>query len=118
MHGCSLQAVVLEHGLVLHIGPPRLRLLPVELLLEPKRLPQVKSLCIRVKHAFANLIFKLCQVFRPQLSAEERDAFIKSLLSLLGKQYSSFRVYKFIARLGLDKRFGMRLATLSSARTP
>jgi hypothetical protein len=87
-------AVVLEHGLVLHVGPPNLRLLPVELLLDPRRRPMV---------------------LRPKLADAEVQHFLQSLLKLIGERYNTLRVYSFIFRLGAFKHLGIKLA-LPNAR--
>jgi hypothetical protein len=61
----------------LHIGPPMIRLMPVELLLDPKRDPLV---------------------YRPRLADVERENLIESLRTLVGQQYNTIRVYSFVAR--------------------
>lgn len=73
----GLQGIVMEDGKFLHVGPPTIRLLPVELLLEDKRSPKV---------------------FRPNLSLQEREQLIKSLQTLIGHKYDTVRVYSFVFR--------------------
>ena len=71
-------AVVMADGRVLHVGPPRIRLLPAELFLQPWRQPQV---------------------LRPTLSDAEAAAFLSSLSSLIGQPYDTTRVLQLIAQL-------------------
>lgn len=75
----------MENGMFLHVGPPTIRLLPVELLLTPNRRPLV---------------------FRPKLSEDELNQLLRSLKSLLGQQYDTVRVYSFVARLAAQAYFG------------
>jgi hypothetical protein len=123
------QAIVMENGMFLHVGPPTIRLLPVELLLTPNRRPLV---------------------FRPKLSEDELNQLMRSLKSLLGQghthshsgealvsapvalslsthslplspffcsspvpEYDTVRVYSFVARLAaqayLGKAFPLKL---------
>jgi hypothetical protein len=77
----------MENGMFLHVGPPTIRLLPVELLLTPNRRPLV---------------------FRPKLTQSELDSLLRSLKSLIGQQYDTVRVYSFVARLALSSYFGAR----------
>ena len=105
---CTYQAIVYPNGMFLHIGPPTIRLLPVELLLEPKRQPMVRAftwllglpacfLLVCSTHSrFAVSCFD--QVFRPKLTADERDRLLDSLQSLIGHKYNTIRVYSFIGR--------------------
>ena len=125
---CLSQAIVMENGMFLHVGPPTIRLLPVELLLTPNRRPLV---------------------FRPKLSEDELNQLMRSLKSLLGQghthnsgerrwsqwrwlcrsthsfplspfscsspvpEYDTVRVYSFVARLAaqayLGKAFPLKL---------
>ena len=68
------------------VGPPTIRLLPVELLLQPNRKPTV---------------------FRPKLSASEREKLLASLATLIGHPYDTLRVYSFIFRLAIFKYLGL-----------
>lgn len=128
LRGCACQAIVMENGMFLHVGPPTIRLLPVELLLTPNRRPLV---------------------FRPKLSEDELNQLMRSLKSLLGQghtqqqwtgvglndggfatlphslplsslacsspvpEYDTVRVYSFVARLAaqayLGKAFPLKL---------
>jgi len=96
-HKVDHLAIVMENGQFLHVGPPTIRLLPVELLLTPNRRPLV---------------------FRPKLSDEEKARLLRSLYSLVGQQYDTVRVYSFVARLALHAYFGARfpLKPLVAAR--
>ena len=67
LRGCAVQAIVMENGMFLHVGPPTIRLLPVELLLTPNRRPLV---------------------FRPKLSEDELNQLMRSLKSLLGQGHT------------------------------
>ena len=84
-HSVDHLAIVVENGMFLHVGPPTIRLLPVELLLTPNRRPLV---------------------FRPKLSEEELNQLLRSLKSLIGQQYDTVRVYSFVARLAAHAWFG------------
>lgn len=87
-HSFDHMAVVLEHGLVLHVGPPDIRLLPASLLLCPGKEPLV---------------------LRPRLRADEREALVESLLSLVGERYHTARVYTLIAGLWARKVSGLKV---------
>jgi hypothetical protein len=86
-HKVDHLAIVVEKGMFLHVGPPTIRLLPVELLLTPNRRPLV---------------------FRPKLTQDELDSLLRSLKTLVGQQYDTVRVYSFVARLALSSYFGAR----------
>jgi hypothetical protein len=64
-----------------------LRLLPVELLLDPRRAPLV---------------------LRPRLEASEVLEAVRLALPLVGKPYNTVRVYTFIAGLGVERYLGWR----------
>lgn len=85
-------AIVLNDGMFLHVGPPTVRLLPVELLLDPTRSPVV---------------------YRPRLNSKETQELIQSLYQLVGVKYDTVRVYSFIARLAFSKylRLGSPVAS-------
>ena len=79
-------AVVMRNGMFLHIGPPLIRLLPVELILEPKRTPIL---------------------LRPRLSADQTERFVTELSALIGAAYDTRRVYAFILRLAMKRATGV-----------
>jgi len=79
-------AIVMENGMFLHVGPPTIRLLPVELLLQENRQPRV---------------------FRPKLTDAQRQKLLTSLSTLVGHPYDTIRVYSFIFRLAIFKYLGM-----------
>jgi hypothetical protein len=86
-HAYDHVGIVVSPGRFLHIGPPRIRLLPVELLLAPKR---------------------CAVVLRPQLSTPERNRLLGRLGQLVGRPYNTLRVYSFVGRLGARKFLGLQ----------
>ena len=76
----------MRNGMFLHVGPPIIRLLPVELILEPKRAPIL---------------------IRPALTAEQTDRFVSELSALVGCAYDTRRVYAFIVRLAVKRACGV-----------
>jgi len=66
----------------LHVGPPRIRLLPVPLLLSDARSPLI---------------------VRPQLTAPQRKHFLVELSGMVGAPYDVARVYQFAFALALCK---------------
>ena len=96
---CSRQpfdhlAVVMADGRVLHVGPPRIRLLPAELLLQPWRHPHV---------------------LRPRLSHSEAAAFLSSLSALVGRPYDTVKVLQLIALLATQQRRRQQRAAPASS---
>jgi len=75
--------VMVGPGEFLHIGPPSIRIIPVNALLAPERKPLV---------------------LRPVgIKKEHIQAMIDELKTLIGQPYSSQRVYSFIGRMALER---------------
>lgn len=75
-------AIVMNNNEFLHVGPPDIRLLPIELLLQPNR----KTI-----------------VLRPKLKQNELNQLLLTLNNLIGQKYDSIKVYSFIAKLAIQK---------------
>jgi hypothetical protein len=81
-HSFDHLAIVLNNHEFLHVGPPLIRLLPIELLLQPNRNPIV---------------------LRPKLTPEELQDLLGKLQPLVGKSYDNVKVYSFVAKLAVQK---------------
>jgi hypothetical protein len=78
---------MMDDSMFLHVGPPVIRLLPIENLLQDERVPQV---------------------FRPNLRDTEIRRLVLDLHKLVGLKYDTIRVYSFIARLASERYFGLK----------
>lgn len=82
-------ALVLNSKEVLHIGPSKVRVLSMYIILEPARKPFV---------------------LRPKfLSEKQRDEFLDNGRELIGQPYDTIRTYNFLLRLFLHHHFGVTL---------
>jgi hypothetical protein len=77
--------VVARNGMCIHVGPPIVRLLRIERILDPKRCPLV---------------------LRPRLNTKQRRRFVVLLERHLGKRYDTAAAYTTMARLGLERATG------------
>lgn len=75
-------AIVMDSQQFLHVGPPRIRLLPVPLLLSDARSPLI---------------------VRPDLSPQQRKHLLAELSGMVGAPYDVARVYKFTFALSMCK---------------
>ena len=75
-------AIVMNDKHVLHISPPTIRLLHISTLIQPNRSPIV---------------------LRPKLSESEKQTLLESLNTLIGQQYDTISVIKFVSKLILNK---------------
>lgn len=74
--------VLVNKGMVLHMGPPVSRLLPVERVLVPSRFPKI---------------------LRPKFTELQRIKFVCDCEGFVGVKYDAVRVYNFMVRLMADR---------------
>ena len=80
--------VARQAGMVIHVGPPTVRLLRVERIMTPQRHPIV---------------------FRCRLNAKQNHRFVHVLEQNLGKRYGAFAAYKTLATLSMEHLTGLRM---------
>lgn len=77
--------VVAQNGMTIHVGPPTVRLLRVERILDPKRSPLV---------------------LRPRLNRKQRKRFVALMKGYIGRRYDTTAAYAALLRLGIERVTG------------
>lgn len=77
--------VVAQNGMTIHVGPPTVRLLRVERILDPKRSPLV---------------------LRPRLNRKQRKRFVALMKRYVDRRYDTVAAYGAILRLGVERATG------------